>query len=266
MISIRSVAALLGLALLAACEKNEAHELTASEPQARIKFFNFGVNAPSVNFYANDDKVSAVLSSTGTEATTGTNSGIAASGGFYSSLAPGQYSFTGRIAAATDKDLAISTVPATLEDGKSYSLYISGIYNTTAKTVEGFVVEDPFIPEFDFDVTYVRFVNAISNSSPMTLYVKRQPVTNPDGTTQTFPEVAVGAAVAYKGAGVFVALPPGSYDLATRTTGSSTNAISRTAVSFTGRNVYTVGARGDITVSTSGTSAARPQLDVTANR
>ena len=65
--------------------------------------------------------------------------------------------------------------------------------------------------------------------------------------------------------GAFTALPGAVYDLNTRTAGSTTNAITRTAVSFVAGKVYTIGARGDITV-VSTTLATRPQLDNTANR
>src|SRR5205814_2376341 len=81
----------------------------------------------------------------------------------YSSIEPGQYTLAGKIAAATDKDLAISSVNATIEDGKYYSFYMSGFYNTTTKTVEGFIVEDNFSDATDFTMATVRFVNAISN-------------------------------------------------------------------------------------------------------
>jgi hypothetical protein len=55
------------------------------------------------------------------------------------------------------------------------------------------------------------------------------------------------------------------YNLAARYAGSTTSAISRAAVSFEEGTVYTIGARGDITV-TSTTAATRPFLDNTANR
>ncbi|MEO7857583.1 MAG: DUF4397 domain-containing protein [Gemmatimonadaceae bacterium] len=252
----RSLAVLLCAAMLSSCEKNGVQELMTTAPAARIKFFNFGVNAPGVNFYANDAKMTAIGSATGTEAVIGTAYGSAASGGFYSGIAPGQYTLSGRIAAATDKDLAISNVATTLADGKFYSYYLSGFYNTTAKSVDAFIVEDPFVPEIDYAVAYVRFVNAISNANPMTLYVKNR---------ATGVEVAVGAAVSYKGAGAFTAVPSGVYDLSTRYTGVATSAISRTEVSFSAGRVYTVGARGDITV-TSATAANRPQLENTFNR
>jgi hypothetical protein len=71
--------------------------------------------------------------------------------------------------------------------------------------------------------------------------------------------------VAYKAAGSFVALPPGVYDLSTRVSGSTVNAISRTAVSLVAGRVYTISSRGDITI-VSTTLANRPQLDFTPNR
>ena len=161
---------------------------------------------------------------------------------------------TGKIAATTDKDLAISNVSATIAAGKAYSYYISGIYSTTAKTADAFIVEDA-IPAQDYAVAYVRFVNAISNSQPMTLSIKN---------AETAAVTAIGSAVAYKSGGAFLAVPPGVYDLSTRVTGASTDAITRTAVTFTDGRIYTIASRGDITV-TGTTSANRPQLDNTAN-
>lgn len=256
-----SIAALLFASLLAACGKKEVQDLTGIAPHARVRFFNFGVNAPGVNFYANGTKMTAIVSTTGTESTTGVNYGGVGAGGAYSSLDPGQYTLTGKIAAATDKDLAISSVSTTVEDGKYYSFYMSGIYNTTTKTVEGFVVVDNFPIPTDLTVASVRFVHAISNANPMTLYAK--------STTATPTEVPVGAEVAYQGAGAFTTLPAGVYDLSTRYNGVTTNAVARTGVSFLGGRVYTITARGDITVAPTTTACAaanRTCLDNTANR
>ena len=254
--------AVLGVAgLLSACGTKEVQNIT--EPpfaNSRVRFFNFGVNAPGVNFYANDTKMSAVQSTTGTESTNGIAYGSVSAGGDYSAIAPGQYALTGKIAAATDKDLVISTVNTTIEDGKYYSYYMSGFYNTTTKTVEGFVVEDPFTVPTDLTTATVRFVNAISNANPMTLYAK---------STTTAAEVPIGAEVAYKSAGAFTTIPAGAYDLSTRYTGSSTNALTRTAVSFVGGRVYTITARGDITVAATTTTCVgtnKTCLDNTANR
>ena len=255
----KSLAALLCAGLLASCGKEAVQSITEPAPGARIKFFNFGVNAPGVNFYAGDKKMTAINSTTGVESTTGTGYGGVGNGGLYSRIVPGQYTLSGRIAATTDKDLAISNFTATVEDGKFYSFYQSGFYNTTAKTIDGFMVEDPFVQQLDFSVAYVRFVNAISNANPMTLYAKN---------TTTAAEVPVGAEIAYKGAGAFTSLLPGSYDLSTRYAGTATNALSRPAVSLGGGKVYTITARGDITVAPTTTCVAanRTCLDNTANR
>ena len=249
------LAAVLFASVLSSCGKDAVQNITAAPPASRIKFFNFGVNAPAVNFYANDTKMTAISSTTGTEAVLGTGYGGVGSGGFYSGIAPGQYTIKGQIAAATDKDLVISSAAATVADGKYYSFYMSGFYDATGKTVDAFIVEDA-VPPIDYTVAYVRFVNAISNSSPMVLNAK---------STTTSVVTAVGPAIAYKGAGAFTPLPGGVYDLTTRVTGAATDAIARTGVSFSAGNVYTVGALGDITV-TSTTAATRPTLDNTANR
>jgi hypothetical protein len=254
-----SIAALLFASLLAACGTKEVQSLTGTDPQGRVRFFNFGVNAPSVNFYADGTKMTAIQSTTGTESTAGIAYGGVGANGAYSTIDPGPHALTGKIAAATDKDLAISSVNTTIEDGKYYSFYMSGIYNTTTKNVEGFVVEDNFAIPTDTTLAMIRFVHAISNANPMTLYAK---------STVTAVETAVGPEVAYKGAGAFVTLPAGVYDLSTRYTGSSTNVLTRPAVSFVARKVYTITARGDITVAPSTACAAtnRTCLDNTANR
>ena len=149
---------ILAALLCAACSqraaKDPVQDITGAPPaRSRVKFFNFGVNAPSVNFYANDTEDDGDRNSTnGVEATTGVAYGGVGSGGFYAAIAPGPYTLTGKIAATTDKDLSISPLAATIEDGKYYSYYMSGIYNTTTKTVDAFVVEDPVVAPTDFSV------------------------------------------------------------------------------------------------------------------
>ncbi len=250
--TFRPAAILLCALALSSCEKNAVTDITAPFPGANIKFFNFGVNAPGVNFYSNDTKVTAINSTSGAELTTGAAYGVAGNGGLYSSLTPGQYTFSGKIAATVDKDLAVSKVTTTIVDRKYYSYYQSGIYSATSKSVEAFVVEDPFPAAIDYSVATVRFVNAISGSSPASLSVKNQ-------TTGTV--TPIGAAVAYQSAGTFTTIPGGVYDLAAIFPG--TGVTSRIGVTFNAGRTYTIGARGDITAAT-GTTV--PTLDNTANR
>ena len=250
--TFRPAAILLCALAVSSCEKNAVTDITAPFPGANIKFFNFGVNAPGVNFYSNDTKVTAINSTSGAELTTGTAYGVAGNGGLYSSLAPGQYTFSGKIAATVDKDLAVSKVTTTLVDGKYYSYYQSGIYSAANKSVEAFVVEDPFPAVIDYSVATVRFVNAISGSSPASLSVKNQ-------TTGTV--TPIGGTVAYQSAGTFTAIPGGVYDLAALFPGAGV--ASRIGVTFNAGRTYTIGARGDIMAAT-GTTV--PTLDNTANR
>ncbi|MEO8908757.1 MAG: DUF4397 domain-containing protein [Gemmatimonadaceae bacterium] len=253
MTNYRSGLALLCAAVLSACGQDAIQTLVATNPGAHIKFYNFGVGAPDVNFYADQTKVTAVSSSTGTEATTGTAYGKSGNGGFYSGVEPKAYVLAGKIASATNNGVAISTLNATLADGKYYSFYQSGIYDATAKTVDSFIVEDPFPSQIDFSTANVRFVNAISNSSPMTLYAKE---------TTSGVEAPVGAEISYKGAGAFTALPSGIYNLSTRTTGSSTNVISLNGITILAGRLYTVTAGGDMT----STTTTKPFLDNSVNR
>jgi hypothetical protein len=260
MTRLGSLALLLCAATLSGCsDGGGVQELVTTPAAANIKFFNFGVNAPGVNFYADGAKMTAISSTTGTEAVTGTAYGSAGNGGLYSTIAPGQHVLSGKIAAATDKDLAISNLTATLDNGKYYSLYMSGFYNTATKTSDSFLIEDNFGATIDFTAAYVRLVNASSNSTPQTLTII---ATTVDSTRTT-----IGGPVAYKSAGAFISVPNGVYDLVTRNTGATTNTVLRTGVSFVAGRVYTVTERGDATItSQTSTAATRPQLDVTINR
>lgn len=252
-----SIAALLCATVVSACSKDGVQDITTpATTGAFIRFFNFGVNAPGVNFYANDAKLTAISSTTGVESTTGTAYGSFAGSGLYSTIPAGQYTLTGKIAAATDKDLVVSTVAAPLAAGKYYSYFMSGIYNTTAKNVEAFMVEDAFPATIDYTVTHVRFVNAVSNSTPATLFGRN--------TSASTPEAAIGGAIPYKTGGEFVAIAPGVYDLAVRVAGSSTNLTSATAQSFNAGRVYTIILRGDVTAT--GTAANRPLLSGAISR
>ncbi len=273
-----SLAVLLCAAALTACDydKNAVQDITApAVPAASVKFFNFGISTPAVLFYAGNTKMTAInftgcstaaaretepCISTGIESTGGVGYGGVAAGGLYAGIDAGQHTLSGRITAETDKGLAISNVTTTLSAGMKYSYYQSGPYSTTTKSVDAFVVEDPFPKEIDWSNASVRFVHAVYNANPMTLYAR-------DAATGV--EVAVGGTTAYKSAGAFTTLPQGLYTLSTRYAGASTNAMTRTNVSFAIGRTYTITARGNITVTptTTGCAAANMTcLDNTLNR
>ncbi|MBX7117992.1 MAG: DUF4397 domain-containing protein [Gemmatimonadaceae bacterium] len=258
MTKTRLLGALLATLALAACgEKNQVQDIAGAPPGAYVKFFNFGINAPQVNFYAGAQKMTAISSTTGVEATTGVAYGSVGSGGFYGAIEPGTYDITGRIAAAVDKDLAIATVNTALADGHAYSFYLTGFYNTTTKQSDAFVIEDVLPPAIDFSTAYVRFVHASPNANPLQLIARAvAPATIVD---------SIGGVIAFKNAGAFEAVVPGTYNLALRYAAATTDAVTRTNVGFVAGRVYTITLRGDITV-TSGTATNRPFLDNTANR
>jgi hypothetical protein len=249
MTKIKTLTLLLGAALIASCGDPANQVIAGPEPYAgtRIRFFNFGVGAPGVHFYANDNKVIAAaevgftqdpktgVATGGTESTTGIAYGAVAAGGYYTAIAPASYSLNARIAATVDNGLQIAKVTQNIESGKRYSYYISGAYDAVAKTAEAFVVEDPFPDAYDWNNVMVRFVNAGPTSAPLILYAKNQ--------TSAI-ETAIGAAIAYKSAGAFVTLAPGTYDFRAAAAGSATNAITRTAVTLTAGKIYTITLRG----------------------
>ena len=266
-----SIAILLGATVASACgifDENAVQNIVGpTATTSRIKFFNFSVNSVGVNFFANNVKVSAVGSSActptptvdslkakclaaGQESATGVVygtctaglcSGGTVGGGLYAGIAPGQYTLTAKMAA---KDTVVGTVTQTIDANKYYSFYLSGIYNTTTKTADAFVVEDALpTTAVDYTIAHVRFVNAVSNAAAdLTLYAM--------STTATPTETAVGAAVAYKGAGSFITLAPGLYNLRARATGAGTDLITRNNVNFVAGRIYTVTVRGSAVTAT----------------
>ncbi|HEY6783558.1 MAG TPA: DUF4397 domain-containing protein [Gemmatimonadales bacterium] len=252
-----ALAALLAAGVLAGCTKYDIEDPTASLPGAQVMFFNFGVGAPQVNFYADATKLTAIYSGSGIVSNAGTPYGSVAAGGLYAGVAAGSYTLNGRIADTTYHGFVVASANAAIADGKAYSFYMSGFYNATDTSVDAFVVEDPIPATLVDTMAYVRFVNAIGNADSLQLYVRL------NGDTVTADWMPVDSVVTYKSAGAYTALPALRYDLGARLPDSTTNTFSRTGVSFAGGHAYTVTARGNITVST-GTTAHF--LDSTENR
>lgn len=257
----RALAALLGSAAIASCrlfDETAVRSIDGPLPNARVKFHNFSPNSVSVNFFANDVKLTAVGSSActplpsvdslrrrclteGIEAVAGVPFGAAASGGLYSAIAPGQYSLTAKVAR---RDTVVSTLTQAIGDGKYYSVFLSGIYSATATPrSDAFIVEDP-IPAgpINFAVAHVRFVNAVSNATgPISLFAR--------DTANV--ETSVAAGTAYKGASAFITLPEGTYSFFGRYGATTAVAgLSATNLSLVGGQVYTVAARGSTATAT----------------
>src|SRR5258708_7252676 len=122
MTTYRNASRALALALAAAlfaCDKNTVQQLP-SEPllSTRVKFFNFGVNAPQVNFYADQQKMTAVQSGTGSEATTGVAYGGGGNGDSYTPGGSGTHTLPRRLAAAPGKEPPSADAATTVAAGE----------------------------------------------------------------------------------------------------------------------------------------------------
>jgi hypothetical protein len=254
----RYLAILACAATLGACSKDAVQIISAPATGASVKFHNFSMGSPGVNFFANDVQLTALRSDSGATTKSGTTYGTVAAGGLYSAVPAGQVTLTGRIGTVADAGVTIGTVAAPLADGKFYSLFLSGPYNTATKSTDAFLLEDA-MPAFDYVNSNVRFVNAIANApSPMVLWAK---------STTVKDSVAIGgtAGLAYKGATAFVPIRGDVYDLTVRYPGSNTAVITLAAQTLSAGRVITISSRGDATI-TSTTAANRPILNNTANR
>jgi hypothetical protein len=255
------LAVLLLSTIIYSCKKNAVQVIATPVSGAQVKFFNFALNVPVVNFYVNDRKASAAASTTGLEsATTGVAyAAVYPSINSYAVITPGTFDIKAirPSTATTDANLVISTLNTTLAQGKNYSLYTSGLYNTTTKSTEAFIVEDA-LPAIDTSGAYVRLVHASYNALPFNLVMKNN---------LTLVETTVASNVAYKTASGFTKINSGVYDLILRyPTAPTVNVIVRTAVSVIKSNTYTFSLRGDITLPYTGTATNRPFIDNTPNR
>lgn len=260
------IAALLLLTSVSSCKKNGIHEVETvkTDNGAQVKFYNFGINDPSINFYANADKVSATVSATGAEAATGVSYGSVFPATNYALLSGGSYTFKGIVPAnaAINANTEVAKIDGSIENGKFYSVYTCGFYDAAGMTTDGFIIEDKIPTEAATPPTAanVRFVNTVPNGvAGFDLIAKN---------TTTLEEVVVATNVGYKSASEFAQIPTGVYELYARYTGTPANAISRngtSVVSFIKGRSYTVSSRGDMTV-VSGTATNRPFLDNTSNR
>lgn len=238
------------------CKKNAVQVIDGPPTGAYIKGYNFAISGPSVNFYANDTKISATSSATGKEATTGVNySGTFPANNSYVVLSElGSVTFKTKIpsTASANPNGIVANVTANVEAGKYYSFFTSGIYDATAKTTSGFVLEDK-LPAIDTAFAYVRMVNTISNTeNGFSL----------KATNKTTGEVLdLTAPVPYKMGSTFIKVPNGVYNLVSQSVNPGvTHTITRNDVSFSKGFVYTMASRGNVLV------ANNTGLDLTRNR
>lgn len=253
-------AVLLLSTIILSCDKTDIQTIDSPVKESGIKFYNFSVNSPAVNYFANDIKVTSAVSTTGAESgTTGLTYGtVYPANGAYATLDRGTYDFkaTRPSTAATDKNLVINKLTANVVEGKNYSLYMCGFYNATAKTTDAFILED-VLPPIDTGFVYVRFLHVSPNANPVDFIMKRK--NGPVG------ELSIVKNIAFKSGSAFVKIPQGVYDLIIRYPNTSVDVYNRADFSVLKSNVYTFNLRGDITVG--GTTATnRTFVDAVNNR
>lgn len=253
--------------IFSSCEKNAVTDITTPYSGAQFKYYNFAINGPTVNFYANDIKTTATLTSTGVEAAAGVNyGGLVPLRGY--SLAPiGSVKFSSLTpstmvvnnALGQGPNIETSSITKTVEDGKNYSYYTSGIYDYTTKKSDAFIIED-VLPAADTSIAYIRVVNPGHNTTALSLEL-----------TQTFTSTIPGipplvivttpiTGVAYKTASAYTPVKQGAYTLRLIDTPSG-KVVTRAATGFIKGRLYTFTLRGNLITGT-----PAPFLDFTENR
>lgn len=191
--------------LFTACDENAIPELTepVSEQATYVKFFLHVEDAPNVNFYLDDQKVSAVGSSSADEVQ-GSKYGSVFPSNAYALISSGTFNLNAR-----DLDgNTIATNSVTFEADKNYSAYLVG----TTESYEIFVLEDQ-LPAEDNVKIYWRFVNTMSNMpfAVDVFAIKAAVPATDDSPAQAVQIVPLGNALAFKQGGDYKLLEPGRY-------------------------------------------------------
>ena len=256
------------LMMLSSCEKNAVEDITKPYSGAQFKFYNFAINAPSVNFYANNVKTAGTSSVTGLEAAAGTGYGGVTPVRGYSLTPEGTGVVFKAITSSTmvsvpatgqGPSIEIASATADVKNGKNYSFYTSGIYDYTTKKADAFIIED-VLPAPDTSIAYIRLVNPGHNTSTLSLEL-----------TQTFTNVVPGGpplvivttpitGIAYKTASVYTAVKQGAYSLRLIDAASG-KVVTRAATVFLKDRLYTFTLRGNLI-----TGVPAAFLDFTENR
>lgn len=247
---------ILGIVALAlySCEKNAFQVIDTKEFNGPfLRGYNFAPSGPTVNVYVNDVKVTAIGSTTGKEATTGIGAyGVFPTTNSYVNLASkGNVTVKSIIpsTATTNPGVVTSTINGDLQEGKYYSFFTCGLYNTTDKTTSSVILEDK-IPALDTAAAYLRFINLVPNAPNGYDLV----ITN-RATSQV---INLSPTLAFKAASEFIKVPAGIYDLRASSVGGTV--INRTELTVSKSYVYSLITRG--TAATASTLA----IDMTRNR
>ncbi|RYF23179.1 MAG: DUF4397 domain-containing protein [Flavobacteriales bacterium] len=160
--------------LLAACKKNgmtventEYEKIAPGDPKySYLKFLNVTPGSPVSNYYLDGVKFSSALSSSGIE-----NAGYAYNGLYpdlgYAVTSPGTHKVTANIvpSATVDKGLEVLNTTIAPQAGKYYTIFTTGQYSTTNKSIGPILVVEDTKPPLDTSKLAVRFIN-LYNGGP----------------------------------------------------------------------------------------------------
>ncbi|MBX0332660.1 DUF4397 domain-containing protein [Pontibacter sp. HSC-14F20] len=243
-LAIKSLAILATGFFLSACEENAIEEhyepVTAG---AHIKLVHAAQQAPMVNMYLDNSKITALAPTSGGIVTGLSYGGTAvfpASYG-YANVSGGSYNLQiiDTTSARGSADV-VSNAPVNLNNGATYSAFLIG----KAGAFETLLVQDE-LPVPNNAKAYIRFVNVMVDA-PTNFDVKavrKATVETPETV------ITVGTNIAYKGNTAYVEIEPGTYDFPIYAAGSETPYTTMTGVAPTGGRVYTLYTRGDYTLT-----------------
>lgn len=191
--------------LFTGCEENAIPELAAplTDEVARAKFFFHAEDAPPANFYFDDEKVTARISTTSDEEQ-GFGFGSVFPGNAYAVVPSGSSEIR-----ALDLDLnEIAFTQESLSPGSTYSVYLVG----TEENLEVFTMEDNLPADDPVKINW-RFVNTMAD---MPFAVDAYAVRAPTPESETSPAqplrvIELGKNIGFKEGGEYVELEPGNY-------------------------------------------------------
>ncbi len=243
---------LASIIFLGACDKISISERDSPVTGAKLKFIAASPNAPQMNFFLNNAKVSAVNSST-----TNVEQGFGFGGNFpsleYTTVTPGSGTLSIAVppASTLDPNAVLFTGPVSFEDNKFYTIAAVDAYDVANKKVNTIVIND-VLPAQDTSKAFVRFINLIPNSPAVTIVT----------TANNNPVVSN---VAYKSSTDFVVAPnPGiSTGLTIKDAATGVNLSGNFSFTFNKGRVYTIFTRGLIGTTT---GANIPGITLYVNR
>lgn len=201
----KSLILLMAILPFVACTKNAIPELTEDVPPDAtfVKFFFHVEDAPGLNFYLGDQKVSAENSST-SDQEQGSGYGDVYPSNAYAIVPSGNF----EVKAKELSGNTIASAEANFMPSTHYSVYLVG----TTENYDVFVMEDQLPPD-DRVKIYWRFVNTMANMPFKVDFYAVRAAEPASGSIPAQPVqvVSLGMSIGFKEAGDYKELQPGNY-------------------------------------------------------